>query len=140
MPKARPLAIEKVSGMVIRVRNAGMAMTGSSQSISVSGPIIIAPTRISAGAVAAAGITCSMSRRGNCYDNAVMEAFFSTLKTELAEVVVAAIEPIRNRAEDLLSDPAELDRLLARGAEKANELAEKTLATVYERIGFVTAK
>jgi putative transposase len=30
-------------------------------------------------------ITCSMSRRGNCYDNAVMEAFFSTLKTELAD-------------------------------------------------------
>jgi transposase InsO family protein len=29
-------------------------------------------------------ITCSMSRRGNCHDNAVMEAFFSTLKTELA--------------------------------------------------------
>jgi putative transposase len=31
------------------------------------------------------GITCSMSRRGNCYDNAVMEAFFSTLKSELAD-------------------------------------------------------
>jgi transposase InsO family protein len=31
------------------------------------------------------GITCSMSRRGNCYDNAVMESFFSTLKSELGE-------------------------------------------------------
>jgi transposase InsO family protein len=31
------------------------------------------------------GITCSMSRRGNCFDNAVMEAFFSTLKSELAD-------------------------------------------------------
>ena len=31
------------------------------------------------------GITCSMSRRGNCYDNAVMESFFSTLKSELAD-------------------------------------------------------
>lgn len=31
------------------------------------------------------GITCSMSRRGNCHDNAVMEAFFSTLKSELAD-------------------------------------------------------
>ena len=33
----------------------------------------------------AEGITCSMSRRGNCYDNAVMESFFSTVKTELSE-------------------------------------------------------
>ena len=31
------------------------------------------------------GITCSMSRRGNCYDNAVMESFFSTVKSELAD-------------------------------------------------------
>jgi transposase InsO family protein len=31
------------------------------------------------------GITCSMSRRGDCYDNAVMEAFFSTVKSELGE-------------------------------------------------------
>jgi len=31
------------------------------------------------------GITCSMSRRGNCHDNAVMESFFSTLKSELGE-------------------------------------------------------
>jgi putative transposase len=31
------------------------------------------------------GITCSMSRKGDCYDNAVMEAFFSTVKIELAD-------------------------------------------------------
>ena len=31
------------------------------------------------------GITCSMSRKGNCYDNAVSESFFGTLKTELDE-------------------------------------------------------
>ena len=31
------------------------------------------------------GFRCSMSRRGNCYDNAPMESFFNTLKTELAE-------------------------------------------------------
>jgi putative transposase len=33
----------------------------------------------------ARGIVCSMSRRGNCYDNAVMERFFSTVKSELAD-------------------------------------------------------
>ena len=31
------------------------------------------------------GIVCSMSRRGNCHDNAVMESFFATVKTELAD-------------------------------------------------------
>ena len=67
-------------------------------------------------------------------------AGYGALKTELADVVVSHIEPIRNRAEELLSDPAELDRLLAKGAAKANELAEKTLATVYDRIGFIAAK
>jgi transposase InsO family protein len=36
-------------------------------------------------ALAAHGITCSMSRRGNCYDNSVMEAFFSTAKNEVGE-------------------------------------------------------
>jgi len=35
--------------------------------------------------LAAFGITCSMSRRGDCYDNAVMESFFSTVKAELGE-------------------------------------------------------
>ena len=35
--------------------------------------------------LAAHGIMCSMSRRGDCYDNAAMESFFSTVKTELAD-------------------------------------------------------
>ena len=35
--------------------------------------------------LAAHGITCSMSRRGNCFDNSVMEAFFSTVKNEVGE-------------------------------------------------------
>ncbi len=35
--------------------------------------------------LATRGIVCSMSRRGNCYDTAVMEAFFSTVKSELGE-------------------------------------------------------
>ena len=33
--------------------------------------------------LAARGIACSMSRPGNCWDNAVVESFFATLKSEL---------------------------------------------------------
>jgi putative transposase len=35
--------------------------------------------------LAAHGIICSMSRRGNCYDNAVMESFFASVKGEVGE-------------------------------------------------------
>jgi putative transposase len=49
------------------------------------------------------GITCSMSRRGNCYDNAVMESWFSTVKWELGET----FESIR-RAKDQLFDYIEV--------------------------------
>jgi len=38
-----------------------------------------------------------------------------------------------------MSDPTELDKLLASGSEKARAVAEQTLATVYDRIGFIKA-
>ena len=43
------------------------------------------PARTTRRVLEAHGIICSMSRRGNCYDNAVMEAFFSTVKSEVGE-------------------------------------------------------
>ena len=65
---------------------------------------------------------------------------YGTLKTTIADAVIAVLDPIRSRAEELLSDPAELDRLLAEGADRANAQAEDTLAKVYERVGFVAAR
>jgi len=62
---------------------------------------------------------------------------YGDLKTEIAQIVIEHLRPIRERTQELFSDPAELDRLLALGSEKANELAERTLATVYDRIGFI---
>ena len=67
-------------------------------------------------------------------------AGYGALKGEVADVVISALGPIRDRANDLMSDPAELDRLLASGAEKAREVAETTLALVYDRVGFIRAK
>jgi tryptophanyl-tRNA synthetase len=65
---------------------------------------------------------------------------YGSLKAEVADVVIAAIEPIRERTQELMSDQNELDRLLADGADKANALAEETLAKVYDAIGFLKAK
>jgi tryptophanyl-tRNA synthetase len=62
---------------------------------------------------------------------------YGSLKVELAEVVVEHLTPIRERANELLNDKAQLDQLLAVGANKANEIAEQTLAKVYDRLGFV---
>lgn len=61
---------------------------------------------------------------------------YGDLKKALAEVVDATFTPIRERTNELLADPAELDRILENGAERAAAIAEQTLATVYERIGF----
>ena len=65
---------------------------------------------------------------------------YGDLKSELAEVVVSALSPIRSRAQELLSDKAELDNLLAKGAARANELAEQTLRKVHEKVGFIPPK
>ena len=65
---------------------------------------------------------------------------YGDLKTEVAEAVLAVVEPIRDRATELLSDTAELDRLLGLGADRANAQAEQTLADVYDKIGFIPRK
>ena len=62
---------------------------------------------------------------------------YGALKTAVADAVVAALDPIRLRAQELLADPAELDRLLAKGAAKANQIAEHTLSDVYDKLGSV---
>ena len=62
---------------------------------------------------------------------------YGDLKRDVAEAVVETFAPVRERTLELLDDPAELDRLLAANADRAAEIAERTIATVYDRIGFV---
>ena len=62
---------------------------------------------------------------------------YGDLKKELAEVVTDTLGPVRSRAQELMADPGALDELLAAGAARANEIAEQTLATVYDRVGLV---
>ncbi|MCY7325230.1 MAG: tryptophan--tRNA ligase [Microbacteriaceae bacterium] len=62
---------------------------------------------------------------------------YGDLKKDVAEAVVGTFGPIRERALELLDDPAELDRILSVNAARANEIAEATLADVYDRIGLL---
>jgi tryptophanyl-tRNA synthetase len=62
---------------------------------------------------------------------------YGDLKSETAEAVIAYVTPIRARVDELLDDPTELQAILAKGADRAREVAEKTLGRVYDRLGFL---
>jgi tryptophanyl-tRNA synthetase len=62
---------------------------------------------------------------------------YGPFKSDVAEALVALLDPIRTRYEELRADAAELERLLAHGAAKARETAAPTLEQMYERMGFV---
>jgi tryptophanyl-tRNA synthetase len=64
-------------------------------------------------------------------------AGYGTFKRDVAEVVVDAFAPVRERTEKMLADEAQLDRLLARGAARARVVAGQTMATVNDRIGLL---
>ena len=66
-------------------------------------------------------------------------AGYGTFKKDVAEVVVSAFAPIRERTEKMLADEAHLDKLLAHGAARAREVAGQTMATVRDRMGFLLA-
>jgi tryptophanyl-tRNA synthetase len=64
---------------------------------------------------------------------------YGDLKKDLAELVVEFAEPVASRTQELLDDVAELDRVLAAGAEQARSVASVTLADVYDKVGFLPA-
>jgi tryptophanyl-tRNA synthetase len=66
-------------------------------------------------------------------------AGYGTFKKDVAEVVVSAFAPIRERTEKMLADEAQLDKLLAHGAARAREVAAPTMAAVRDHIGFLAA-
>ncbi|WP_285727353.1 tryptophan--tRNA ligase [Psychromicrobium xiongbiense] len=62
---------------------------------------------------------------------------YGHLKVDLAEVMVDFVTPLRARTAELLDDPAELDRLLAHGAQRARAIASVTLQDVYNKVGLL---
>ncbi|OBH76337.1 tryptophan--tRNA ligase [Mycobacterium scrofulaceum] len=62
---------------------------------------------------------------------------YGDLKKDTAEAVVEFVGPIKARVDELLADPAELEGVLAAGAERAEDVAGKTVRRVYDRLGFL---
>lgn len=62
---------------------------------------------------------------------------YGDLKSDTADVLTEFVVPLRERMDGFMSDVAELDRILAAGADRAREVAGRTLAQVYDRVGFL---
>jgi tryptophanyl-tRNA synthetase len=61
---------------------------------------------------------------------------YGQFKSDVAEAVVALVDPIARRFQELRADPAELRRMLGMGADKARAASHPTLQLMYERMGF----
>jgi len=62
---------------------------------------------------------------------------FSSFKNELADLAVAKLKPIADEMRRLMADPAEIDRILAQGADKARAKAVPIMEEVKRTVGFV---
>ncbi|GGW78777.1 hypothetical protein GCM10007391_09260 [Alteromonas halophila] len=65
------------------------------------------------------------------------DKMYGHLKGDVADAVVALIEPIQQKFHTLRDDRAYLDSVMKAGAERASERAAKTLRSVYDAVGFV---
>ncbi len=84
------------------------------------------------------GIYCAV--KGLTPDQAVAEFAgkgYGDFKSTVADAVVAELEPIQQRFAELIEDKAELDKILAKGAEKANQQAQPIVEMVKDIMGFV---
>ena len=62
---------------------------------------------------------------------------FSEFKPLLADLAVAKLSPISGEMQRLMQDPAEIDRILGRGAERAREIATPILQKTYDIVGMI---
>ncbi len=64
------------------------------------------------------------------------KGFGEGFKTDLADLVVARMSPVNARMRRYIADPAEIDRILAAGAEKARTIAAPILEETRRVVGF----
>lgn len=65
---------------------------------------------------------------------------FGTFKPALADLAVAKLSPIATEMKRLMADPAEIDRILGDGAERANAIAEPILAKTFDIVGMIRSQ
>jgi len=65
---------------------------------------------------------------------------YGDFKSDLAEVVVAKLEPIQQKFKELMADKTYLEEVYSEGAKKASKVAYKTLNKVYKKVGFIPRK
>jgi tryptophanyl-tRNA synthetase len=85
-------------------------------------------------------LTIQSALTGNSIDQLVSSyagAGYGDLKGQVADVVVDFVTPFQEKVQHWLSDNAALEEVLHDGAARARAVAEETLATVYEKLGFV---
>ena len=67
-------------------------------------------------------------------------AQFGTFKPALADLAVAKLSPITTEMSRLMKDPAEIDRILGKGADRADALARPILNEVYDIVGMIRSR
>ncbi|NMO01032.1 tryptophan--tRNA ligase [Gordonia sp. TBRC 11910] len=65
---------------------------------------------------------------------------YGDLKVDTANVLAEFVAPLKGKFDEVLADPDYIDRILADGAQRAREVSAKTLAGVYEKVGFLAPK
>ena len=83
-------------------------------------------------------ITIFSGFTGTSIDNLIIEYAgknFSHLKSNLAEVVISGIKPIREEMKKLLEDKNHLDKVTNKGTKTARTIAAEVLKEVYETVG-----
>jgi tryptophanyl-tRNA synthetase len=67
-------------------------------------------------------------------------AQFGTFKPALADLAVARLSPITSEMTRLMQDPAEIDRILGQGADRAEAIARPTVDQVYDIVGMIRSR
>ncbi|MDP2740024.1 MAG: tryptophan--tRNA ligase, partial [Pseudorhodobacter sp.] len=67
-------------------------------------------------------------------------AQFGSFKPALADLAVARLAPISTEMSRLMQDPAEIDRILGTGADRAEAIARPILDQVYDIVGMIRSR